>query len=50
MRAKMIALNTRLRPVSNGCVTQAEGYAERDAAANMPGAIKTDGPISLGAD
>lgn len=34
----------------DGCVTQASGFAERDAAMAMANAIKTDGPITLGAD
>lgn len=34
----------------DGCVTQANGFAERDAAMQMVDAIQTDGPITLGAD
>lgn len=34
----------------DGCVTQASGTAERDAAMEMIDAVKTDGPITLGAD
>jgi len=34
----------------DGCVTQASGTAERDAAMQMIDAVKTDGPITLGAD
>lgn len=34
----------------DGCVTQANGTAERDAAFEMVNTIKTDGPITLGAD
>jgi transposase len=34
----------------DGCVTPANGTAERDAAMEMIDAIKTDGPITLGAD
>lgn len=33
-----------------GCVTQATGFAERDAAMAMVEAIQTEGPITLGAD
>lgn len=34
----------------DACVTQANGFAERDAAIKMVEAIKTDKPITLGAD
>lgn len=34
----------------DGCVTPANGTAERDAAFEMVDMIKTDGPITLGAD
>jgi transposase len=34
----------------DGCVTPADGCAERDAAMDMADAVKTDGPITLGAD
>ena len=34
----------------DGCVTMANGTAERDAAFEMIDTIKTDGPITLGAD
>jgi transposase len=34
----------------DGCVTQANGFAERNAALEMADAIKTHGPITLGAD
>jgi len=34
----------------DGCVTQADGCAERDAAMQMTDAIQTEGPITLGAD
>ena len=36
--------------VVDGCVTQANGHAERNAAIDMVDAIKTQGPITLGAD
>lgn len=36
--------------VVDGCVTQADGFAERDAAMEMADAIRTDGPITLCAD
>ncbi len=36
--------------VVDGCVTQAHGTAERDAAFEMIDAIKTDGEVTLGAD
>jgi IS5 family transposase len=35
---------------ADGCATQATGTAERDAAGEMIDRIKTEGPISLGAD
>jgi len=34
----------------DGCATQANGFAERDAAMDMVNAIKTEGAITLGAD
>jgi len=34
----------------DGCVTHANGTAERDAAFEMIDTVKTDGPITLGAD
>jgi len=36
--------------VVDGCVTQADGFAERNAAMILVDAIKTEGPITLGAD
>lgn len=36
--------------VVDGCVTPANGTAERDAAMAMVDWVKTDGPITLGAD
>lgn len=43
-------MENRNGPAVNGCVTQANGTAERDAAFEMVDMVKTDGPITLGAD